>query len=115
VHDEEPQAFTRGALDLARAYERVTLRARIRATLAEKKALGQRVGNLPYGFKLAADGVHTEPDENEQAVIATVRSLSGEGRSQRAIVADLAARGVRGRTGAPLGQTQVAKILRSGT
>lgn len=113
--DEEPQSFSRGALDLARAYERVTLRARIRASLAEKKARGQRIGNLPYGFKLAADGIHTEPDDGEQAVIATVRALSVEGRSQRAIVADLAARGVRGRTGAPLGQTQVAKILRSGT
>lgn len=105
-------AWTRGAIDLARAHERVTLRARIRAALAERRARGQRVGTVPYGFRLATDGVHVEPDPAEQAVVAAVRSLHLEGLSQRAIVAQLAARGVAGRTGAPLRQTQVAKILR---
>lgn len=106
-------SYSRGALRLARAYEEVTLRVRVRAALAEKKARGERVGTVPYGYRLASDGVHIEPDEAEQAVVATVRRLAGEGLSQRAIVARLAAGGVAGRTGAPLRQTQVAKILRS--
>lgn len=110
---EERTGYTRGAVDLARAYRRVTLGARVRAALAEKKARGERVGNVPYGYRLASDGVHIEPDEKEQQVIASVRELSREGLSQRAIVSKLAARGVVGRVGAPLGQTQVAKILRA--
>jgi DNA invertase Pin-like site-specific DNA recombinase len=109
---ERDEAYTRGILDLARAHYRVTVRARVRAALAAKRARGERVGNVPYGYRLAGDGVHLEPDEAEQAVIARVRSLSDEGLSQRAIVARLAEASVTGRTGAPLGQTQVAKILR---
>ncbi len=111
---EEPgQAHTRGAIDLARAYERVMFQRRVRAALAEKRARGERVGNVPYGYRLASDGVHIEPDAREQSVIANVHRLSREGLSQRAIVASLAEHGVVGRTGAPLRQTQVAKILRS--
>ncbi len=110
---EDDKGYTRGAIDLARAYHRVTVGARVRAVLAEKKARGERVGTVPYGYRLASDGVHTEPDAQEQDVIASVRQLSREGLSQRAIVTRLAARGVVGRTGAPLRQTQVAKILRA--
>lgn len=106
-------AYSRGAVELARAYRRVTTGARVRAVLAEKKARGERVGNLPYGFRLAGDRVHTEPDPHEQDVISTVRRLSAEGLSQRAIVSRLAASEIVGRTGAPLRQTQIAKILRS--
>lgn len=110
---EEDVPYTRGALDLARAYQRVTFRARVRAALAERKAKGQRAGNIPYGFRLAADGVHVVPDEVEGEVISVVRRLAGEGMSQRKIARHLEARGVTGRTGAPLRQTQIANILRS--
>ena len=110
--DAGSSAFTRGAVALASAYERVTLRARVRAAFAEKRARGERVGNVPYGFRLAADGVHVEPDDAEQAIVNTVRQLASEGFSHRGIVSQLAARGIAGRTGAPLRQTQVANILR---
>ncbi len=111
--DARDAAYSRGAVELARAYRRVTTGARVRAVLAEKKARGERVGNVPYGFRVAVDGVHLEPDAREQDVIAIVRRLSSEGLSQRAIVARLAAREIVGRTGAPLRQTQIAKLLRS--
>jgi DNA invertase Pin-like site-specific DNA recombinase len=107
-----PAAYSREAIDLARAYQRAIIRARTRAALAEKKARGERVGTLPYGFCLAPDGLHVVPDQAEQAVVATVHQLAREGLSQRAIVAQLAGRGVVGRKGAPLRQTQVARILR---
>jgi DNA invertase Pin-like site-specific DNA recombinase len=107
------EGWTRGAIALARAHHQVTVRARVRAALAEKRARGERIGTVPYGYRLAGDGVHLEPDEGEQAVVATVRQLSAHGLSQRAIVARLEAHGVAGRTGSPLQQTQVAKILRS--
>ena len=109
----DPVAYARGAVDLARAYQRVVNRARTRAALAEKRARGERIGGVPYGYRLAADGVHLEVDEREQAVLDRVMGLAREGLSQRAIVARLAAGGALGRTGAPLGQTQIARILRN--
>lgn len=108
---ETDGAWTRGALDLAGAYVRVVNRARTRAALAAKKSRGERVGAVPYGFCLAADGFHLEACAAEQQVIDTVRALSAEGLSQRAIVASLAERGVVGRTGSPLQQTQIARML----
>ncbi len=110
---EEGASWTRGAIDLARAFDRVTVRSRIRASLAEKKNRGERIGTVPYGYRLSADGVHMEPDDTEQNVVSTVRRLAPEGLSQRAIVVRLAEQGAVGRTGAPLGQTQVAKIVRA--
>ena len=106
-------AYSREALDLARAYQRAVIRQRTRAALAAKKARGERVGTLPYGYRLAADGLHLMADAAEQAVLTSVRQLAREGLSQRAIVAQLAERGVVGRKGVPLQQTQVARILRA--
>ena len=112
VREPAPEgAWTREALDLARAYERAVIRSRTRAALAAKRSRGERTGTLPYGYRLAADGLHLEADGTEQAVMASVRQLAGAGLSQRAIVAHLAGRGVVGRKGAPLQQTQVARML----
>lgn len=106
------EAWSRDTLALARAHERVALRARFRAAVAERRARGERVGNPPFGFRVAGDGVHVEPDPREQEIAATVRQLHDEGLSQRKIAAVLTARGVTGRTGGPFGQTQIANILR---
>lgn len=105
------QSWTRGAVDLFVAYQRAINRARTREALAAKRARGERVGAVPYGYRLAPDGLHLEADAAEQAVLVRVRELSSAGLSQREIVEDLAAHGVVGRTGAPLQKTQVARIL----
>jgi DNA invertase Pin-like site-specific DNA recombinase len=107
------QSWTRGALDLFVAYQRAVNRARTREALAGKRGRGERIGTVPYGYRLAADGLHLEADAAEQAVLRRVRELAAEGMSQRRIVEELAAHGVVGRTGAPLKQTQVARILRA--
>ena len=110
----DSERWTRGAVRLAHAYRRVVVRSRIRASLAAKKERGERIGTVPYGCRLSADRLHVEPDEAEVAVVTMVRQLSCEGLSQRAIAAYLRAHGVTGRTGSPLGQTQVANILHPG-
>ena len=108
------EAWTRGAVDLFAAYQRAVNRARTRAALAAKRAKGERIGAVPYGYRLAADGLHLEPNDAEQAVLVRVRELAGQGLSQREIVENLAAHGVVGRTGAPLQKTQVARMLLRG-
>ena len=105
--------FTRGAVRLARAYNRAVASSKIRTVLEEKRSRGERVGTIPYGYRLSTDGLHVEPDEGESAVVSLVHDLARGGHSHRAIVALLAERGITGRTGAPLKQTQVANILRS--
>lgn len=109
---EPSVGYTRQALDLAAAYARVMHRQRIRTALADRRARGLRIGNVPYGFRLAADGAHLERNEDEQKVIELVKELAAEGLSQRAIASALELRGIKGRTNAALGKTQIATILR---
>ena len=67
------------------AYERAIIRARTRAALAVKRERGERVGTIPYGYRLAEDGKHLEEDPDEQVVVARVRELHAEGESLRGI------------------------------
>jgi DNA invertase Pin-like site-specific DNA recombinase len=101
----------RGVQDLFAAIEREMIRARTRSALAAKARRGERVGAIPYGYRLADDGVRLERNEQEQTIIGAVIELRAAGLSQRLIVVELAARGVVSRSGAPLGETQVARIL----
>ena len=87
------------------------IRARPRAALAVKKARGERTGELPYGSRVAADGVRVEADEAEQGVLAVVRELRAAGLSQNKIAAMLASRGLLSRAGRSFGQTQVSRML----
>jgi DNA invertase Pin-like site-specific DNA recombinase len=91
-------------------WEREAIGERTAAALAHKAARGERVGEIPYGFALAADGVHLVEHGGEQLVIAAVRELRAAGLSLRAIVAQLDKRGLVARTGKALGLTQVARI-----
>ncbi len=101
----------RGIVDVFAAYEREVIRARTRAALGVKKARGERVGEVAYGFRVSADGVRLEADDAEQGVIAVVGELRAAGLSQRAIVRELASRGVISRGGRPLALSQVQRLL----
>jgi DNA invertase Pin-like site-specific DNA recombinase len=109
--DTPADGFMRTVIDGAAAYERALIRARTKAALAAKARKGERIGGVPYGFRVAADGIHLEHDEHEQATIVTVRALASEGLSQRAIAAALAARGALSRAGRPFAQPQVCAML----
>lgn len=109
--DSPADAFMRTVIDGAAAYERGLIRTRTKATLAAKATRGERVGEVPYGFRVAADGVHVEADDAEQAVLAAIRELRAAGLSQRAIARELTARGLLSRAGRPFQQTQVARML----
>lgn len=94
------------------AAERLKIAERTRDALARKKAKGERVGCVPYGFKLAADGVHLEADSYEASVIELALQLKAEGKTVRAIAGELEQRSLVGRTGRPLSHNQVWRIVR---
>ena len=108
--DAPADAFMRGIIDLASAYERSMIAARTKAALGAKRARGERAGTVPYGFTSDAAG-RLSPCPAERAIIAQVHALRAAGLSQRAIVAELARAGVVGRTGNGLALLQVQNIL----
>jgi DNA invertase Pin-like site-specific DNA recombinase len=109
--DTPSDKLMRSIIDAFASYERDIIRSRTKAALAAKKAKGERVGLVPYGYRLHEDGKHMVADEGEQRMIATIRSLKASGLSQRKIAAQLAADGVRSRKGTPLLRIQIHRIL----
>ena len=107
-----PEAqLMRTILDAFAQYEKTLIVLRTKAGLARKREKGERLGMVPYGKRLAADGVHLLDHPTEQAVIATVRALRASGLSYRAIAAELNRRGLTNRVGGRFRHTQVVRIL----
>ncbi|MEZ6009754.1 MAG: recombinase family protein [Planctomycetota bacterium] len=101
-------ALMRTLIDAFAQYERAVIGARTRAALAVKKARGERVGGIPYGYR-DEGGVLAEEHE-EQAVIARARELRAEGLSLRAIGRQLHAEGRLPRSGGAWHVQVVARI-----
>jgi len=100
TEDDGPTSILmRRMVDAFAEYERLIIKARTCAALAVKKSRGERTGGVPYGFALAADGVHLDPCAAEQEIIAAARTLKAAGLSLRKIGAELEARGMLPRTG----------------
>lgn len=103
--------LTKGVFDLFAAHERLVIGERTKAALAVMKARGERVGRVPYGFSLAADGIQLVPQAEEQAVLARIRQLSDGGVSSYGIVRALNAEGIASRSGKPWIQTQIYRLI----
>lgn len=85
---DSPEAqFMNGILDLSSAYEVALIRARTKAALQAKKARGERMGKLPYGFTVTEDGIHVMPCPCEQTVLQRIAVLRGKGYSLRQVAA----------------------------
>jgi len=81
-------------------FERDCISERTAMGLSYKKALGQKTGgDVPYGFRLAEDGVHLERNEQEQKAISLIHSLRDKGYSLRQISGELEREGYLTRQG----------------
>ena len=111
--DDSPAGLLmRRLVDSFAEYEKAVISARTRAALGAKRSRGERVGQVPYGHRLAADGVHLEPDAAEQVVIREARRLADSGLSFRAIANELSRLGHLSRTGKPFAHPQVKNMLK---
>jgi len=94
-------------------WEREAIGERTRDALGHKRSQRERVGNIAFGYRLAPDGVHVEPDAVEQAAIGTIRKLRASGRTLRQIAADLNEEGRRTRRGSEWRLESVARVVQS--
>ena len=65
----------RTMIDAVSEFERALIRARTKAALAAKKSKGQRVGGIPYGYRIADDGARVVRDAHEQNTIRRLKRL----------------------------------------
>lgn len=88
----DPSAkLMRQIVDAFAEYERALIGARTKAALAAKKAKGERVGGVPYGFSVE-DG-RLVPNDDERRIIIEAKYLSSTGLSLRGICAKFAIEG----------------------
>lgn len=87
-------------------------RALTRDALHKRKAQGQRVGSIPYGYRLGADGQTLEAAAAEQEVIRAVMELDAAGLSLRSIALRLEKQGYRARSGGAFHPQTVSNILK---
>jgi DNA invertase Pin-like site-specific DNA recombinase len=95
------------------AYHRTMARTQVRAAAQIKKERGERMGKLPWGFKVGKDGTHLVPNKAEERVVAIIRHMRAEGRTFKEIADFLAENGHRGRSGKPLALSAVFKLAKS--
>src|SRR3984957_407067 len=80
-------------------WEREAIGERTRDALHHKRSNGERVGTIPFGYRLCADGKHVEPDPSEQSVLDEIGRLRRSGHTLRGIAAALNHRALRTRRG----------------
>lgn len=94
-------------------WEREAIGERTRDAMAHKRAKNEWIGNAPYGFKVAEDRKHVEPEEPEQKILRRIRQMRRCGSSLRQIATKLNREGVRTRSGGSWRYEYVARVLRT--
>jgi DNA invertase Pin-like site-specific DNA recombinase len=95
-------------------WEREAIGERTRDALQHKRGQGERVGNIAFGYRLATDGKHVEPDTGEQTVLGEIRRLRDSGVSLRRIATALNGRALKTRRGTVWRVEHVARICSRG-
>lgn len=75
--------------------ERDLISERTRDALRHKIENGQRAGQIPYGYRLAEDGITLVEHSHEQGAIQVVVTMKDSGASNRAICRELTRQGYR--------------------
>jgi len=94
-------------------WEREAIGERTRDALGHKRANGERVGTVPFGYHLGTDGVHLEADPLEQEALSRMRELRDLGNTLSEVAEELNRQGHRTRRGTPWRFQYVAEILRA--
>ena len=81
--------------------------------MRHKKMKLEFVGNAPYGFRLAPDKRHVEPEPGEQVTLARIQKLRKSGKSLRKIAEQLNRQAIRTRQGSPWRHEYVARVLKT--
>jgi DNA invertase Pin-like site-specific DNA recombinase len=93
-------------------WEREAIGERTRDAMSHKKANGERVGTIPFGFRMGEDGLLAE-DAAEQGVLARMRELKAAGNTVREIADELNRQGYTTRRGTAWRFQYVAAALKA--
>lgn len=102
----------RRMVDAFAEYERLIIGARTKAALQVKKQRNERVGYIPYGFRLCEDNIHLQPDEKEQKILQVINYSRSISLSFRKIAAVLNSMEMWNRAGKNWNYGAVRRVLK---
>jgi DNA invertase Pin-like site-specific DNA recombinase len=108
--DTAADAFMRTVMAGAAQFERSLIAARTKAAMAAKRRAGERIGEVPFGFDLTADGRLVE-NAAEQLVISKIIECRAAGVSLRRIAAILTQAGYVTKKGGAWAHTSIKSII----
>lgn len=94
-------------------WEREAIGERTRDAMRHKRANGERVGTVPFGYRVSADGCHLEADPSEQGILSRIRELRAAGLTLQRIAAELNGQGFTTRRGTAWRFEYVANVLKA--
>jgi DNA invertase Pin-like site-specific DNA recombinase len=106
----EGELFLRIATDFARLHC-ATHSEHVQAAVAQKKARGERMGTVPFGWQVGADGRTLIPNPAERALAQRAGAMQCDGIPVRKIAAILAAEGATTRRGTPITRSAVHQMI----
>ena len=93
-------------------WEQEAIGERTRDARQHKRRKGECVGNIQFGYRLAADAKHLEVDPAEDAILTEIRQLRKHGGTLRGIAASLNGRTWRTRRGTAWRHEHIARIIK---
>lgn len=93
-------------------WEREAIGEHTSAAMQHLKAQGKRIGHIPFGSRLAADGIHLEQDPTEQTALGIISTWQQQRLSLRAIATELNTRGMLNR-GHPWNHVSVLRVCKN--
>jgi site-specific DNA recombinase len=94
------------------AWESEIIGERTSMAMERKAQAGEKISSqAPFGYKHINDKV--VPNEEEQAIIKEIHTLTGKGYSIRGIVEHLDQHGYRNRKGKSFGRTEIWKVVKA--
>lgn len=109
--DGPSSILMRRMIDAFSEYERLIIRERTVSAMQAKKTRRERVGAIPYGYKLSKDGIHLEEHEEEQIIIEEIKRMHKKNKNLSAICRMLDLKRLYTRTGKPFSAEQVKRVL----
>ncbi len=111
--DNDPSSILmRRMVDAFAEYERLIIGARTKAALQVKKKKGERIGHIPYGYKLCTDNVHIEYNDDEQRILSMINEGRKFGLSFRDIATDLNDMQCYNRSGKPWNHVSITRVMK---
>lgn len=84
-------------IDAFSVYERLIIKERVKSALKTKKNKGERVGHIPFGWKLKDCGILLEKNLEEQKILSEIHTLREKGTSLRETAETLNTMGILNR------------------